>query len=103
MRSEGHRCDYTVADVAICYAVADLLDDPRSLVPDDVRPGGHHAAKAVEGVAALDADRLDFDDDAPGAAIGVGQVLVSEDRRGSRFRIDSGFHGGTPGRLVTAK
>ena len=48
---------------------ADLDDLAGRLVADDVRARGQRAAPAVQRVAALDADRLDPDDDALGMAL----------------------------------
>ena len=62
VRAPEVRRDDALADVTIGHAVADLADRARALVADDVRNGRHLAARAVERVAALDADRLDLDD-----------------------------------------
>jgi hypothetical protein len=51
-------------------------------------------AKAVEGVAALDADRLDPDHRALGMAYGIRHVLVFQDVGGSVLVVDGGFYGG---------
>ncbi len=62
VRSPQARRDDALPDEAILDAVADLADGSCALVPDDVGSGGHLATRPVEGVAALDADRLDLDE-----------------------------------------
>src|SRR3989304_4879238 len=65
-----------------------LTDDAGARVANDGRARGHLAAGAVEDVAALNADRLHLDEDAAGAALRGGHVLVAEDVRGAGLVVD---------------
>ena len=56
-----------------------IPDDARALIADDVRARRHRTAGAIEGIAALDADRADLDEDARRVADRVRHVLVAED------------------------
>ena len=71
--------------------------DPGGLVPDDVRVGGQHAAGPVEEVAALDAHRLDLEDDPARPQLRVGHVDVLEHLGPAGPGVGSGFHAGASG------
>ena len=88
-----HRRDDALADVTIRHVGADLADGARALVADDVRRHRQHAARAVQRVAAFDADRLDFDQHATGRADRIGNVLVAEDVRRAGLVVDGSLHG----------
>ena len=91
----AHRRHDRLADGEAGDPGADLAHDPGGLVPDDVRAGRHHAAGAVEQVAALDAHRLDLDQQPAGPHLGVGHVDVLEDLGPSGVGVGSRFHGVT--------
>ena len=88
----AHRRDDRLADGEALDPRPDLADDPGGLVADDVRAGGHHAAGAVEEVAALDAHRLDLDEQPAGPHLGIGHVDVLEDLGPSGVGVGSRFH-----------
>ncbi len=70
----------------------DLDDRPRALVTHDVRHPGQVPAQPVQRVTALDADRLDVDQDVSRSHDGIGHVLVTEDVGCSCLVIDGGLH-----------
>ena len=74
---EAHR-DGPVPHREAADVGADLGHRAGALVPDDVGHPGQVAAQPVERVAALDADRLDVDQDVARTDHGVGHVLVAE-------------------------
>ena len=74
----AHRGDDTLADAQPLDRRADRLDRAGGLVPDDVRVRRQQPAGAVQEVAALDADRLDAEDDAARPQLGVGHLDVLE-------------------------
>ena len=92
VRAPEVRADDALADLAIGDALADLDDRARALVADDVRHGGHLAAGPVQRVAALDADRLDLDDDPARIHLGIRDVLVAEDVGRTGLVVDGGLH-----------
>ena len=60
VRPVRHRAHHPLADGAVGDAVARPRDRAAALVADDVRCRRHRPAEPVEGVAPLDADRLDL-------------------------------------------
>ena len=92
MRARQHRGHHPLADVAVADSLADLPDRARALVTHDVRRRRHHAAGAVEGVTALDADGLDLDQHGARAADRVGHVLVAKDLGGPGLVVDGCLH-----------
>ena len=86
VRAPEVRRDDPLPDVPVGHAGADLADRARALVTDDVRHGRHLAARAVEGVATLDADRLDLDEHAALVARRDRRRLRSGARRADRSR-----------------
>src|ERR1700722_5502636 len=77
----------------IVYLCANLDDLTGRLIAHDVRPIGQSSTPAVEDVTALDADRLDPNDDAFRMALRIGYVLVAEHARLAVFVVDRCFHG----------
>ena len=71
---------------------AHLGDGARALVAHDVGHRVELPAEAAEGVATLDADGLDVDEDVARTSDGVGHLLVAENIRRPRFVIDRCSH-----------
>ena len=96
MGAVSHRRDDRVADLEVGHAFADLAHDPGSLVADDMRRRRQHSALAMQEVAALDADRLDLDQQTAGPHLGIGNVLVLEDVGPAGLVEARGLHGVAP-------
>src|SRR5665811_960642 len=75
---DRHAGDDALSDAAFGDLVADLDDRPGALVADDVGRRRHLTAGTVEGVATLDADRLDADHHVAGPTLRVGDLFVAE-------------------------
>jgi len=86
-----------LADLEMGDFGPDLDDLAGRLVADNVRPGDQRPAPAVQGVAALDADRQHPDNHALGMADGIRHILVLQDIGGSVLVVDGGFHAGLLG------
>src|SRR5262245_23516155 len=78
MRAVHHHGDHALADLAVSHLLANRANDPRTLIPDDVRPRRHLAAGTMQRVAALDADCADVDEDTGRVADRVGHVFVTK-------------------------
>ncbi len=109
---EGRRCDPTFGvgsvhadrDHPVPHGEAvdlgaDLGHGAGALVSDDVGQAGEVSAQAIERVTALDADRLDVDQDVAGTSRGIGHVLVPEHLGRTRLVVHRCFHDRTYSRI----
>ena len=81
MRAGHVQRHHAVAGRAVLDAGAGLDDSARGEVADDVRDRRGRRPGAGQQVPALDADRLDIDQNAAVGALGLGYVLVAQDVR----------------------
>ena len=92
MRTKRHDGDHSLPDRSVRDLRSDLPNAAGALVTDDVRPRGHLSARPVEHVAALDANGLDVDHNAPGRTDRIRHILVPKDVGWARFVVDGCFH-----------
>ena len=96
-RADRH---HLLPDLKVRDLRSDLDDLTGRLIADDMRLGGQGAAPAVEHVAALDAHRLDLDDDPVRRALRVGDRLVAQHARVAVLPDHRRFHSEPPCRAI---